>query len=72
MWTDGPEQYSRYSDGPGIESRGDGEIFRTHPDWLWGPPSLLYHGYRVFLPGSGFDHQTPYSAEVKESVQLNL
>jgi hypothetical protein len=24
------------------------EIFRTRPDRPWGPPSLLYHGYRVF------------------------
>ena len=29
---------------------GGGEIFRTCPDRLWGPPSLLYNGYRVF-PG---------------------
>ena len=36
-------------DGPGIESRW-GEIFRTCPDRPWGPPSLLYSGYRVF-PG---------------------
>jgi hypothetical protein len=27
-----------------------GKIFRTFPDWPWGPPSLLYNGYRVF-PG---------------------
>ena len=27
--------------GPGIE-------FRTRPDLPWGPPSLLYNGYRVF------------------------
>jgi hypothetical protein len=37
-------------DGPGIESRG-GEIFRACPDWPWGPPSLLYNGYRVFPGG---------------------
>jgi hypothetical protein len=24
------------------------EIFRTCPDQPWGPPSLLYNGYRVF------------------------
>jgi hypothetical protein len=46
-------------DGPGIESRwGGGEILRTFPDLPWGPPSLLYNGYRV-LPGgkerSGLD-----------------
>ena len=29
---------------------GGGEIFRTCPDRHWGPPSLLYNGYRVF-PG---------------------
>jgi hypothetical protein len=37
-------------DGPGIESRWT-EIFRTRPERLWGPPSLLYNGYRVFLWG---------------------
>jgi hypothetical protein len=35
--------------GPGIESPW-GEIFRTYPDRLRGPPSLLYNGYQVF-PG---------------------
>jgi hypothetical protein len=29
---------------------GRGEIFRTYPHRLRGPPSLLYNGYRVF-PG---------------------
>ena len=33
-------------DGPGIETPGGGEIFRTFPDRPWGPPSLLYNGYR--------------------------
>ena len=28
-----------------------GEIFRALPDRLWGPPSLLYNGYRVFPGG---------------------
>jgi len=37
-------------DGPGIEFSG-GEIFRTCPDRPWGPPSLLYNGYRVFPRG---------------------
>ena len=37
-------------DGPGIESRR-GEFFRTCPDRPWGPPSLLYNGYRVFPRG---------------------
>jgi hypothetical protein len=27
------------------------EIYHTRPDRLWGPPSLLYHGYRVFPEG---------------------
>jgi hypothetical protein len=30
---------------------GGGEIFSTRPDRPWGPPSLLYNGYRV-IPGS--------------------
>jgi hypothetical protein len=38
-------------DGPGIESRGGGEIFRTRPDRPWGPRSLLYNWYRVYPGG---------------------
>ena len=33
------------------ESRLGGEIFRIRPDRPWGPPSLLYNGYRVFPGG---------------------
>ena len=55
-------------DGPRIESRC-GEIFRTCPDQLWGPPSLLYNGYRVFpggkvLPGRDAHPSPPSNAEV--------
>ena len=32
----------------GGSNPGVGEIFRTFPDLPWGPPSLLYNGYRVF------------------------
>jgi len=40
---------SRYGlDGPGIESRWGGEIFRTRLDRPWGPPNLLHNGHRVF------------------------
>jgi hypothetical protein len=31
-------------DSPGIESVCGGEFFRTRPDRLWGPNSLLYNG----------------------------
>jgi hypothetical protein len=37
---------------PRIKSRWD-EIFRTYPERLQGPPSLLYNGYRVFPGGKG-------------------
>ena len=52
---------------------GGGEIFRTHPDRPWGPPSLLYGGYRVSFPEVkwlelGVSHPPPSSTEVKESV----
>jgi hypothetical protein len=30
---------------------GGGEIFRTCPDRPWGPPSLLYNGFRDFPGG---------------------
>jgi hypothetical protein len=44
---------TRYGlEGPEIESLW-GEIFRTHPDRLRGPPSPLYNGYRVFPGGKG-------------------
>jgi len=35
----------------GLKPGGGGEIFHTHPDQLWGPPSLLYNGYWVFPGG---------------------
>ena len=46
-----------------------GEIFRTCPDRPWGPPSLLYNGYRVFpggkkRPGRDADPSPPSSAVV--------
>jgi hypothetical protein len=65
---------TRYGlDGPGIESRWA----RDFPDRPWGPPSVLYSGYRVSLPGvkrpgRGVDQPPPSSAEVKERVQLYL
>jgi hypothetical protein len=37
-------------DGPGIEIRW-GEFFRTRLEQPWGPPSLLYNGYRIFPVG---------------------
>jgi hypothetical protein len=37
-------------DGPRIDPSG-GKIFRTCPGRPWGPPSLLYNGYRVFPRG---------------------
>jgi hypothetical protein len=53
---------------------GEVKIFRTCPDRPWGPPSLLYNGYRVFQgvkrPGRGADH--PSSVEVKETEELYL
>jgi hypothetical protein len=50
---------------------GEGEIFRTCPDRPWGPPSLLYNGYRVFpegreRPGRDADPSPLSSAMVKK------
>jgi hypothetical protein len=60
-----------------LSIRPVGEIFRTCPDRPWGPPSLLYNGYRVSFPGvkrpgRGVDHPPSSSAEVKERVELYL
>jgi len=46
----------RYSDWLRAGRSGDripvgGEVFRTCPDRPWGPPSLLYNGYRLFPGG---------------------
>jgi hypothetical protein len=55
---------------------GGVEIFSIRPDRPWGPPSLLYSGYRVFpgvkRPGRDVDHPPSSSAEVKERVDLYL
>ena len=61
-------------DGPGSNPGGD-EISCTFPDRPWGPPSLLYNGYRVFpggkvRPGRGADPPIPSSVEVLERVEL--
>ena len=45
-----------------------GEILRTCPDRPWGPPSLLYNGYRVFPGGK----ERPPSAVGHERVELYL
>jgi hypothetical protein len=34
-----------------LVSEYGGEIFLSRPDRPWGPPSLLYNGYRVSFPG---------------------
>ena len=49
-------QRSPYSDWLRAGQSGDRipvgvEIFCTCPDRLWGPPSLLFNGYRVFPGG---------------------
>jgi hypothetical protein len=56
--------------GPGIESRW-GARFSARPDRPWGPPSLLYNGYRVFpggkvRPERAADHSLRSSTEVLE------
>jgi len=58
-------------------SHSGSEILCTRPERPWGPPSRLYNGYRVTFPrlkqlGSGVDHSSPPSVEVKERVELHL
>jgi hypothetical protein len=63
-------------DGPGIESRWEGEIFRTvqtgpgvHPASYTMRTGLIRGEKRV---GCGVNHPPPSSAEVKERVELYL
>ena len=56
-------------DGPG-SIPGEDEI-SARPDRPWGPPNLLYNGYRIFpggkvRPGCAADHSPPSSAAVME------
>jgi len=56
---------------------GGGEIFRTCPDRIWGSPSLLYNGYRIFpggkeRPGCKADPSPPSSSVGHERVELYL
>jgi hypothetical protein len=56
---------------------GGGEICRTCPDRPWGPPSLLYNGYQVFLGGKkrprrDADPSPRSSAVDHERVELYL
>ena len=49
----------------------------THPDQPWGPPSLLYSGYRVsFLgvkqPGHGSDLPPPVVPRLRKEVAVPL
>ena len=61
-------------DGPGIESWWGRDYPRTCPDQHWGPPSLLYNGYRVFprgkeRPGRDADPSPPSSAVVMKGYR---
>ena len=63
-------------DGPGIESQW-GRDFPHLWDRTWGPPSLLYNGYRVFpggkeRPGRDADPSPPSSAVGHERIELYL
>jgi hypothetical protein len=59
-------------EGQGFEFRQTQEIFSStdHPDMLWGPPTLLFNGYRVFLLevkqlGCPVNRSFPSSADAK-------
>jgi hypothetical protein len=62
-------------DGSG-SNPGGGEIFRLHPDRPWGPPSLLYNGYRVFpggkVAGAWCWPHSPFYCRGHESMELYL
>ena len=79
MWTGIAQSVYRLATGWKVRGSnpGGGEIFRAGPDRSWGPPSLLYNGYRVSFPGvkrpgRGVEQSLPSSAEVKEIVDLYL
>jgi len=73
MWAGIAQSVKRLATGCTVRGSypGRGKIFRTCPDRPWGPPSLLYNGYRVFpegkeRPGRDADPSPPSSAVVKK------
>jgi hypothetical protein len=77
LWSYQLSQYSvwlgagRPGDRGSIPGRGkEFFLYPLCPDRLWGPPSLLYNGYRGSFPrgkeqlGREADHSPPSSAEV--------
>ena len=65
-WVGTATRYKLY--GPRIESLW-GQDFSIVPDRPWGPPNLLYNGYRVSFPGG---NAAGCSAQVKERADLYL
>jgi len=67
---------SRYSDSLRAGRSGEGEIFRTRPDRSLGPPNLLCNGNwvsrRVKAAETWRWPHTPYSADVKEIIEVYL
>ena len=60
-----------YTENPFYDRIPVGTRFSACPDRPWGPPSLLYNGYRVFpggkvRPGRAADHSPPSTAAVME------
>jgi hypothetical protein len=55
VWCVGRESSVGIATCYGLEVRGSNpggeDVFRTRPDGSWGPPNLLYIGYRLFLGG---------------------
>jgi hypothetical protein len=73
----GPGSEVGIATGYGLDGPGGGEIFRTYPDRSWGPPSLLYNGYRLFpggkeWPGRNAGPSPPSSAIGCERIELYL
>ena len=74
MLTCGPGSSVGIATDYGLEVRDwipEGTRFSACPDRPWGPPSLLYNGYRVFpggkmQPERAADHSPPSSVAVKE------
>ena len=68
-------RYWKVAGIPALPKEKNVSRYSSLQDRPWGPPNLLYNGYRVSFPGRkrprrGVNHPPPSRADVKETLEL--